>query len=106
MKRFAEKLVRWSLALSITVPGLSFVMLGWLSGEGQADGPGVGLGMLLLAGGALAVLGIVLLLGTLILAIFKTRRLGWIAAYQSPTLIVGTCISLAGIMVASLASIR
>jgi len=93
----ASRMIRWGLGASLAAFFLALALLSWLEGSGEADGPGVGLGLAFIAGITLVPLLAIVFAGTLTLGAKQCLAPRWFLGSDSHTFWLGAAYSLAGI---------
>jgi hypothetical protein len=91
--RNASFLIYGSLVASLATLAISFLVLSLLEGTESADGPGIGLGLVLIAAVSLAAFSVLTCLGTLSIAVAALRSKSWPKGVEQHAFYVGVAYS-------------
>jgi hypothetical protein len=91
--KYASVLIYGSLVGSLATLAISFLALSVLEGSKNADGPGVGIGLLLVAAISLAAFAGLTCLGTISIAVAALRSKKWPKGVEQHAFYVGVAYS-------------
>jgi hypothetical protein len=106
MERLAARMVKWGIGCSGAALVGAVAALLWLERSAQADGPGVGIGLLVALGVALVSLFIPVLIGTLMLVVQQQRSAGGAVASSSPAFVAGAAYCLVALAAAAFIALQ